>query len=381
MGKLDRYLDAAVRLHEYVLRTHWQEDQLVGPDPGIRFNARAGRFIKSYLPMLSWSDQLTYIQAQGYWIMDNWLLYDLTEDDQYRELALDATRGLLAAQDPAGYWAYPNPEWAGRIATVEGCFGALGLLESHSRVAEPAMLEGALAWYRYVEEGIGFRGQETEGMLAVNYFAHLSGDGGGVPNNSTLLLWLLARLFEVTRQDTYLEFAAPMARWLSHVQVDSGELPYRVGTPTEEGQVHFLCHQYNAFEFMDLVHYQRITGDESVLPMMEQLGAFLATGITDRGYVRYDCDNDSVEVVYYTAAVAQALSQATRMGFGDFSDLVERAFGRVLGQQRSDGGFRFHSRRNYRFLTDRRSYPRYLSMILHHFLLEHRSDVLRGMES
>jgi hypothetical protein len=377
---VDRYLDAAVRLHQYVVAAHWRDGRLVGPDPGIRFNARVGRFIKSYLPMLSWSDQLTYVQAQCYWIMDNWLLHDQTGDDHYRELAIEATQSLVAAQNPEGYWPYPNPEWADRIATVEGCFGALGLLETYSRVAEPALLEGAIAWYRYIDGEIGFRRQASEGMLAVNYFAHSTGDGGGVPNNSTLLLWLLARLYESTRDDGYLEYAAPMARWLAHVQVESGELPYKVGKGTSDGQLHFLCHQYNAFEFVDLVHYQRITADESVLPMMEQLAGYLATGITGQGYARYDCENDKTEVVYYTAAVAQALSQATALGFGDYAGLAERAYGRVLKLQRPDGGFPFHSRRNYGFLSDRRSYPRYLSMILHHFLLEHRADARRGAE-
>jgi len=377
---MDRYLDAAIRLHGHLLAKHWKGAALVGPDPGIRFNARVGRFIKSYLPILSWHDDLSYVQAQGYWIMDNWLLHDLTGDDQYRDLALDASQGLLAAQNSEGYWPYPNPEWAGRIATVEGCFGALGLLESYSRVAEPPLLDGALAWNEYVEQVIGFRRQEDEAMLAVNYFAHLGGAEGGVPNNSTLMLWFLARLFEVTRDEGYLGLAAPMARWLEHVQVDSGELPYRVGSRTAEGQLHFLCHQYNAFEFMDLASYQRITGDDSVIPMMERLAEYLSTGITKRGYARHDCNNERIEVVYYTAAVAQALSQATRLGFGDHSELVERAYARVLKLQRPDGGFRFHSRANYRVLSDRRSYPRYLSMILHHFLLEHRAETLRGQD-
>jgi len=369
---MDRYLDAAVRLHGHLQDQHWNGEVMVGPDPGIRFNARAGRFIKSYLPFLKWSDDLIYLQAQGYWIMDNWLLYDTTAEDRYRDLALQGSRGVLAAQVAEGYWAYPNPEWEGRIATVEGCFAALALLESYSREAEAPLLEGALAWYGYLKLGIGFRKQDDEAMLAVNYFAHASGDHGGVPNNSTLVLWLLARLFEVTHDESYLEYAAPLARWLAHVQVESGELPYAIGTRSRSSRPHYLCHQYNAFEFMDLVHYHRITGDESVVPMMAQLANFLSAGITDEGYARFDCGNDSIEVVYYTAAVAQALSQATVLGFGDFSAITDRAYDRVIGEQRPNGSFRFHSRANYRLLRDRRSYPRYLSMILHHLLLGHR---------
>lgn len=369
---MDSLLDAALRLHGHLYATNWTGRALVGSDPGIRFNARVGRFVKSYLPVVEWSDNLTYLQAQGYWIMDNWELHELTGEDRYRDIAIEAAGGVLQLQDAQGYWPYPNPEWPGRIATVEGCFGALGLLESYSRTEDVSLLEGALAWFSYLKLGVGFRRQDVEGMLAVNYFAHGTGDGGGVPNNATLVLWLLARLYEVTGDDSYLESAGPLARWLDHVQVASGELPYSVGKTRDGGQLHFLCHQYNAFEFMDLARYHQITADTSVLPMMERLAGFLATGITADGFARYDCNNDRIEVVYYTAAVAQALSQATNLGFGNFSALVERAYDRVLGEQRADGSFRFHSRANYRVLSDRRSYPRYLAMILNHLLSEHR---------
>ncbi len=372
------HLDAAKRLHRYLVNQHWAGDTLVGPDPGIRLNARAGRFVKSYLPFVAWSDQLTYIQAQAYWIMDNWLLYEITGEDRYCGLALAGSDSVLDRQLPAGYWEYPNPEWRGRIATVEGCFGALGLVDSYEHSGDARYLEGALAWHAYMSLGVGFRSQPEEGMLAVNYFAHLTANGGGVPNNSTLVLWLVARLYEITGNDSYLELAAPLVRWLAHVQLESGELPYSVGWGKVPDRPHYLCQQYNAFEFMDLVHYFGITEDESVLPMMEKLAGFLSHGFTAQGFARYDCKNDEIEVIYYTAAVAQALSQATRLGLGDYSSVASDAYGRVIGQQRSDGGFRFHSRGNYRFLVDRRSYPRYLAMILHHLLLAHRATAEIG---
>jgi hypothetical protein len=58
------------------------------------------------------------------------------------------------------------------------------------------------------------------------------------------------------------------------------------------------------------------------------------------------------------------------MGLGDFRALADRGFQHVLSYQRADGGFQFHSRANYGLLTDRRSYPRYLAMILNHLLCE-----------
>jgi len=69
-------------------------------DPRI---TRVGRFIKSYLPDLPWSDDLTYIQAQGYWILDNWLLFDITGEDQYAQCAVRGTQTVLSMQESEGW--------------------------------------------------------------------------------------------------------------------------------------------------------------------------------------------------------------------------------------------------------------------------------------
>ncbi len=364
-------LQVAERQHRHLLRRHWNGQSLVGPDPGIRFNARIGRFLKSYLDFLPWSDDLIYMQAQGYWILDNWLMRDLLGEAQYERLALACSEYVLAAQCPGGYWDYPNPEWRGRIATVEGCFAALGLLESYARSGHAPFLGGARQWYRYLVDGIGFRRQPQDGMLAVNYFAHNSGGfGGGVPNNSTLALWTLAKLAKVTADDQYLTMAPGMVAWLNHVQLPSGELPYAVGGPGRPDRPHFLCYQYNAFEFLDLVHYYRLTQDRGAWRMMERLARYLATALTPRGAARYDCTHELPEIPYYTAALGAALSRATALGLGDFRSEGECAYRRVLSQLGPDGPPRSFSRGDHGWLADRRSYPRSLSMILHHLLLE-----------
>jgi uncharacterized protein YyaL (SSP411 family) len=356
---------AALRLHGHLARRH-ADGPLRGPDPGIRFNARIGRFVKSYLPFLPWRDQYAYMQAQGYWIQSNWLLAE--QVSAARELALAASDYVLATQQPAGYWRYPNPEWKTRIATVEGCFASIGLLESYQHTGQEEYLAAADKWYDYVLRETGF--QQTSSGLAVNYFAH-HGDLQ-VPNNSTLLLYLLAKFKEAAGDDRYLEKAAPMVAWLSDVQLESGELPYGVrGAPDGAGdRIHFLCYQYNAFEFMDLVVYYQVTGDDAVLSVLRRLAAYLAGGLTPRGCGKYDCHHDAPEVAYYTLAVAQALSQASRLDLGDYRDLAERAYRQVLDNQRADGRFVYHSRANYGVLRDSRSYPRYLSMMLYHLLLE-----------
>jgi hypothetical protein len=360
---------AAQRLFGHMVRAHWDSRSLAGPDPGIRFNARIGRFIKSAVPKIRWNDDLVYQQAQGYWIMDNWMMSDSSGDARHAEIAVAASESVLAGQNQDGYWPYPNPEWRGRVATVEGCFAALGLLESHRRTGDHRFLQGAVRWHRFMDESIGYRPQQDPSMLAVNYFLHTGGEWGGVPNNSTLALWLLARLWEESGDGRFLDRAPAMVAWLDHCQLSTGELPYRTASRAKDGQDHFLCHQYNAFEFMDLVHYRRITGDESISPVIGRLAEFLAAGVTADGYAAHECSNHTTRVLYYDLALAQALNQATDLGLIDSRDTARAMYRDVIGLQRPDGTFRYHSVRSYRALRDARSYPRYQSMMLHHLLL------------
>src|SRR5206468_3643342 len=128
---LDQQFRAAIRLHRYTVARHWTGDDLVGPDPGIRFNYRIGRFIKSYLPHVRWNDDYYYLQGQGYWTLSNWRLFDLLGEECYRDIAVRCSASMLAVQRPDGAWNYPNPEWSGRVATVEGSWGSIGLLETY----------------------------------------------------------------------------------------------------------------------------------------------------------------------------------------------------------------------------------------------------------
>ena len=366
--------DTISRLHSYVLQTHWNGQAITGPDSGVRLQLRLGRFVKSYLDFLPWADNYVFLQAQGYWILANWLIADLLDNVQCRELALDCSRFVIATQRPEGYWEYPPiPSRKGKIATVEGHIATLGLLESYRRTRQEPLLDAAKKWHKFLIQNIGF--QQNGNLLAINYWANSSANM--VPNNTTLTLWVLASLAEATNDDLYLAPCEAMVAFLRHVQTEGGELPYVVPAAKTKGRPHFLCFQYNAFEFLDLVHYYRITGDQAVWPILEKLAIFLSKGLSDSGAARYDCYHTRPEVPHFTAAVAAALDQATMLGLGNFGPFAEQAYRLVISQQRVAGG-EFFSRGNYGLLTDCRSYPRNLVMILYHLLLKVQTYALRS---
>ena len=157
---------------------------------------------------------------------------------------------------------------------------------------------------------------------------------------------------------------------MAKAQKSSGELPYRLLSSGADDWPHFLCYQYNAFELLDLARYYTLTKDDSVRPIIEGVARFLAGGVSPSGSVRYNCAKARPEVLYYATAVAAALTRATSMGVGDYQETATRAFNSVLKFQRPGGGFEFFSRGNYRVLSDRRSYPRNLAMMLYHLLLK-----------
>lgn len=343
---------------------HWDGKALRGPDPGIRLNYRVGRFIKSALPHLPWKDDYYYLQAQGYWVVGNWLLFAHTADERYRRIAIACSQTMLEQQRPDGSWIYPNPEWRGRIATVEGTWASIGLLETYRQTRDPVFLEGVLRWYQYVTEEIGF--QQIGAELAVNYFAHLN--TSRVPNNSILMLRFLAELADVTANDEFLTHCPGLITFLQRAQKPTGEFPYAVsGAVKRDDRPHFQCYQYNAFECLDLIRYHELTGDSSVLPMVAGLLRFLRGGLAHDGHALYQCGNRYHAVVYHSAVLAAACIRGDRLGFEHCASTALRACQYVLSQQKPDGGFPY-SRGNYRFLRDNRSYPRYLAMILVHLL-------------
>jgi hypothetical protein len=363
------YLGAALKLHEHLVGRHWDGRALVGPDPIGKIHWRLTRFVRSYLPWLPGDDRYIYLQGQAYWIMSNLVLHQLTREPKYLEYACRCADFIVESQPPSGAWVHPPVRGRrGFISTVEGVWASLGLTAAYKETGKAEYRESAVRWYEVQEKVIGFR--PVDGGLAANYYA---GSEGAVPNVSTMLVWLTAELSRVTGEKHYLAHTDGLIRFIAHSQLDSGELPYAYRT-----RPHFMCYQYNAFQFLDLSHYFRLTGQDHVRKILVNLARYLSSGLTKRGSCRYDCFNKNPETNYWTAALAAALREAYDLGLGQYHEQSERAYQRLLARQNANGSFDF-SDRNYRLLTDRRSYPRQQSMILL-FLLSHSSDPSLGTQ-
>jgi hypothetical protein len=360
-------LVAARRLHAHLAARHLHGDRLEGPDQGVRWNIRVWRFVKSYAPVFP-RERFFFLQGQSYWALANWTLFELTGDPAYRDHARRATRAILDAQREDGAWAYPLRERRHLVATVEGDFGAVALLEGHRRGLGEPYLEGARRWHRYVEREIGYQ-VNPSGGLAVNYFQK---PRGMVPNNTAEWIWVLGRLARATGEARYLERVPSLLSFLEAVQLPSGELPYELASPhpgsaaEARTRVHYLCYQYNAFQCMKLAWFALEHDDARARTLATRLADYLASGVTSGGAARASCESVLPEVIYYADAVGLALHVVTAAGWAGHQAAADRAFAFVRSRQRTDGGFHYFSRGDYGILSDRNEYPRYLATSLYH---------------
>jgi hypothetical protein len=357
------YLQAAERLHTYITSKHCTDGVIVGPDPIGRIHWRVTRFVRSYLPWLPHDSKHIFMQGQGYWIKANLRLFDLTGRQRYLDMARQCADRVCDLQRPDGAWQYPNLwQRKDRIATVEGGWASLGLIDAFRATGNERYLQACLKWYDFNVNVIGFT--EYEDALCINYY---DTPVGMVPNNATIFLWLAAELYAATNDEKYIAYTEPSVRFLQYCQSESGELPYAF-----QRRNHLLCYNYNAFQFLDLAFFFELTHDERVWEIIDKLSRFLSTGVRGNGAAKYDCSSDVPEVNYWTVALAAALHKAHGMGLDNrYKAQSDRGYQRALSRQNHAGGFDF-SDRNYRILQDRRSYPRYLAMILYHLLLRAR---------
>ena len=365
MATRNELFGAAKRLHAYLLAHHLSEGLLSGPDPGVRVNLRVWRFVKSALPFLPWRDSCAFMQTQGYWILVNWMLCEATADQRFRKLALDTTDAVLRLQTAEGFWRYPLPERRHLVATVEGNWAAAGLLASFAREPRQEWLAGARRWYEYLVRSIGFQAHPPG--EAVNYFDR---PRGKIPNNSVEAVWLFLRLWKAAGDPRYLEHVEPLLEFVAAVQRPNGELPYIVEGPFEKGREHYLCFQYNAFQFLKLAWADRLLRGTAAVRILPRLAQYLEGGVVPSGASASDCstaEGGGPELDYYTAVLAAALHEASRLSCAEAGRLSDRCFARLLERQKPDGGFAF-STGDYGFLIDQRSYPRQLAMTLFHLL-------------
>jgi len=371
-------IQAATRLHGHLLARHHAGGLVHGPDAGVRFHLRLWRFLKAGFPQVRWNDDYIFMQTQGYWIISNWMLSRLTHEPLYRSLALEAAEATLRLQQSAGFWRYPLPERKHLIATVEGNWAAMGLLASYTHEPSKEFLDGARRWYDYLTSTIGF--QPHGSGKAINYFHQ---PRGKLPNNSVEALWVFLRLAQVTDEKRYTEHVDGLVEFLAKTQLPGGELPYIVAGPYERGRIHYLCYQYNAFQYLKLAWAAALDPDPRLRRILRALGGFLAKGVTPSGACRADCACIRPETDYFTAVLAAALHEASiadcrlpsesgmasvdRQPSALYRELSARCYDRLLARQRTDGSFAYTSG-DYGFLRDSRSYPRPQAMTLFHLL-------------
>ncbi len=362
MPTAQELLRAAERLHAHLLRRHYSQGRVLGPDAGVRFNLRFWRFFKSPLSFVRWNDDFVFLQSEGYWILSNWMLQDATGERRYRDLALESTQATLNFQQPEGFWHYPLPERRNLVATVEGDWGAIGFLTTYAREPREEFLHAAVRWYDYLARKIGFQTHATG--KAINYFDK---PRGKIPNNSVEAIWLFLRLWKATGEARFLEHVDSMLDFVASAQLPTGELPYIVDGPHEKGRIHYLCYQYNAFQFLKLAWANDLRPDARVQRMLPSLAKFLAKGVSKSGASAADCSHEKPELDYFTAVLAAAMREAAGFGLLEAAELSERCYTRVIQRQRQDGSFAY-STDDYGFLRDGRSYPRPQAMTLFHLL-------------
>jgi len=372
---------AAERLYAHLLKRHYSQGLIHGPDAGVRFQLRLWRFFKTALDFVAWNDDYVFMQSQGYWILSNWMLHEATGEQEYRAIALDSAEATLRLQQPEGFWLYPLPERKDLIATVEGDWGAIGLLATYAREPRKEFLQAAVRWYDYLLARIGFQAHAPG--EAINYFDK---PRGKIPNNSVEAVWLFLRLWKATGDARFVEHVDAMMDFLVNAQLPTGELPYIVDGPYEKGRAHYLCYQYNAFQYLKLAWAAALRSDPRTHHILSALTGFLAQGVSKAGASLVDCFHAKPETDYFTAVLAAALREAQKLAIGDWRvpivthcdspaanlpmqarELSEHCYGRLLQRQRSDGSYAYTTG-DYGFLRDGRSYPRPQVMTLFHLL-------------
>jgi hypothetical protein len=283
----------------------------------------------------------------------NRILSSTGEDDSASQRAIElAGDYLLAHQRPDGAWSWGGN--ARQVATFEGNAATIGLLQAYWATGRAQYADGARRWIEYLLAREAFR-PIGDGVYAP-YWSHRD---IVVPNVSAEILWVLSEVNKVWPVAGVEDLAGALVRFLTNVQRSSGELPYRIANVSATERVHYLCYQYNAFEFLAIARFAENTGNLAALPLLHHLATFLLGGVGPNDSSRASCLFAYPELDYYSAALALALRRAEPFIGAEARAKANNLTNRLLSVQRADGSFS-HSRRDYSlpFLSDRRSYPR-----------------------
>ena len=253
----------------------------------------------------------------------NWALYKHTTREEYRSMALECSKCILKIQRDDGAWEYSFTASREGVATVQGNWGGISLLESYRHEADQALLHGVIKWHDYLIKNVGF--QRLDHGLAIDSFD--DDKACIVPNDSADVLRFLAEMYQVTGDGSYLEPCTGLLIFLEDVQKKTGEFPYILsGKNGKKGRQHFQCYQYNAFQCMSLMRYYEATGDETPIDIIENLLKFLSTGIADDGHVYFQCDKRYYKMTCHATAVGAAFVKAMQLGIADYDHLAQRIF-------------------------------------------------------
>ena len=248
---------AAERLHTHLLQRHYSQGLVHGPDAGVRFQLRLWRFFKAALDFLPWQDDYVLCNPRVIGFCPTGCCRDDRENRNIARWPWRARRRRSACSSPKVSGLYPLPErktpdrhrggkLGGDWTPRHLCPRTAGRISSRQRFA------GTITW----SEASAFSPTRPERPSTT-----LISREGKFPT----IPW--------RRYGSSCGFGRPPAMRASgargcHAGVSwqapnfpPGSCPTLWTGPYEKGRVHYLCYQYNAFQFLKLAWAAALRAD------------------------------------------------------------------------------------------------------------------------